>query len=52
MTNHQWLLTASKEELAMELSIKCGCPVEGPCTRVCGGCKDCWLEWLDSEQEE
>lgn len=51
MTNHQWIVTASKEDLAAELAVKFGCPFEGSCAKVCTECKDCWVEWLDQEQE-
>lgn len=51
MTNYQWIVTASKEDLAMELANKFGCPFEGLCTKVYADCKDCWEEWLDSEKE-
>ena len=51
ITNENRIRAMSDEELAKILGDKCICPPTSECSKVCGDCDVCWLEWLQQRAE-
>ena len=49
MTNREWLMNQSKEEIIINISKPC--PYHY-CPDISKSCTKCWTDWLDEEHKE
>ena len=49
MTNREWLMNQSKEEIIINVSKPCP---HHHCPDIRKSCTGCWIDWLDEEHKE
>ena len=49
MTNREWLMNQSKEEIIINMSKPC---IYHDCSDILKSCTECWIDLLDEEHKE
>ena len=49
MTNREWLMNQSKEQIITNMSKPC---IHHHCPDILKSCTECWIDWLDEEHKE